>query len=131
MHATPEFIHYGTIALAVGVTSVSVGIGEGLTSITTLHAINIQPHARGDIARAAIIGMALIETAAILATVIAVMLLFSPRSLEPNYYLNLGEMGIAFAMCITGFVSGIVSALPARAACLAIARQPFFAQKIM
>lgn len=130
MNATPELIHYGTIAFAVGITSISVGIGEGLTGASALHAIDTQPHARGDIARTAIIGMALIETTAILGTVIAVLLTFSPRALEPNYYMNLAEMGIAFAICITGFVSGIASALPAQAACLAIARQPFFAQKI-
>lgn len=130
MQAASEFIHYGTIAFAVGATSISVGIGEGLASITALEAINTQPHARGDIARTAIIGMALIETAAILGTVVAVMLLFSARPLEPNYYTNLAELGIAFAMCITGFVTGIVSALPTRAACLAIARQPFYAQQI-
>jgi F-type H+-transporting ATPase subunit c len=130
MHATPEFIHFGTIAVVVGITSVSVGIGEALASTAALQAINTQPHARGDIARTAIIGMALVETAAILGTVIAVMLLFSQRPLEPNYYMNLAELGIAFAMGITGFISGIVSALPTRAACRAIARQPFFAQKI-
>lgn len=130
MYATPEFIHYGTIAFAVGVTSVSVGIGESLASLSALNAINIQPHARGEIARTAIIGMALVETAAILGVIIAVLLLFSARPAEPNFYSNLAEMGIAFALCITGFVSGLVSALPTRAACLAIARQPFFAQKI-
>lgn len=130
MYATPEIIHYGTIAFVVGITSVSVGIGEGLASTAALTAINTQPHARGDIARTAIIGMALIETAAILGTVIAVMLLFSQRPLESNYYMNIAELGIAFAMGITGFISGIVSALPTRAACRAIARQPFFSQKI-
>ncbi len=130
MQAASEFIHYGTIAFAVSVTSISVGIGEGLASFSALQAINTQPHARSDIARTAIIGMALIETAAILATVIAVMLLFSTRPLESNVYANLAEMGIAFAMCITGFITGIVSAFPTRAACNAIARQPFFAQKI-
>lgn len=130
MQAASEFIHYGTIAFAVSLTSISVGIGEGLASATALDAIDMQPHARVDIARTAIIGMAIIETAAILGTVIAVMLTFSPRPLESNMYMNLAELGIAFAMCITGFVSGIVSALPARAACLAIARQPFYSQKI-
>jgi len=130
MQATPEFFHYGTIAFAVGITSVSVGIGESLASTAALQAINTQPHVRSEIARTAIIGMALVETAAILGTVIAFMLLFSPRTLEPNYYMNLAELGIALAMSITGFVSGIVSALPTRAACLAIARQPFFSQKI-
>jgi F-type H+-transporting ATPase subunit c len=130
MQATAELIHYGTIAFVVGVTSVSVGFGEGLASITALEAINIQPHARGDIARTAIIGMALIETAAILATVIAVMLTFSPRSIESDIYQSLAEMGIGFALCISGLVSGIASAFPVRATCLAIARQPFFSQKI-
>src|SRR5436305_159731 len=112
MYATSEFIHYGTVAFAVGISSFSAGIGEGLASLSALNAINIQPHARGDIARTAIIGMALIETSAIFGTIIAVLLLFNTQPLETAFYAHMSELGIAFAMGITGFISGIACALP-------------------
>lgn len=131
MSALSEFIHYGTIALAVGINSVGVGIGEGLTSSSALDAINKQPEARGDIVRTAILGMALIETAAILGFVIAIILLIGTHNSAQSYYGGLAELGIAFAICLPGLVLGLASALPVRAACNSIARQPFFAQSII
>ncbi len=129
--ALPEFIHYGTIAFAVGINSVGVGIGEGMTSAAAIDAINKQPEARGEIVRTAILGMALIETAAILGAVIAIMLLLGTTNSIQPYYGGLAKLGIAFAICLSGLVLGFASALPARAACNAIARQPFFAQPIL
>jgi len=131
MYASAELVHYGTIALAVGINSIGVGIGEGLTSKAALEAINTQPSASGNITRAAILGMALIETAAIMGTVIAIMLLLGTKNNSDNFYAGLAELGIALAICLSGFVLGLVSALPAQAACHAIARQPFFAQPIV
>jgi len=43
----------------------------------------------------------------------------------------LSEIGIASAICLSGFVIGIVSAWPVQAACHAITRQPFFSQRIL
>lgn len=53
------------------------------------------------------------------------------ESIERTTYTGIATLGIALAICISGFVIGIVSAFPAQQACLAIARQPFFAQKIV
>ncbi|HRN78104.1 MAG TPA: ATP synthase F0 subunit C [Candidatus Dependentiae bacterium] len=130
-HPVSEFIHYSTIALTVGITSIGVGIGEGIASRAALDAMNTQPRASGNIMRAAILGMALIETAAIMGMVISIMLLLGTRTVASGFYADLAELGIAFAICISGMVLGFVSALPAREACFAIARQPFFAQHIM
>jgi len=130
MDSTTAFIHYSTIALAVGINSIGAGIGEGLTSSAALDAINIQPSARANITRTAILGMALIETAAILGVVVAMMLLIGATHATNSYYMGLAEIGIALSICLCGLVLGIVSSLPAQAACHAIARQPFFAQKI-
>lgn len=126
-----ELIHYGTIALSVAINSAGVGIGEGITSGAALDAINKQPAARNDIAKTAILGMALIETAAIMGTSISVIILLGQEQANLNYYGQLAELGIAFAVCLSGFAIGLVSALPAREACHAIARQPFFSQKIL
>jgi F-type H+-transporting ATPase subunit c len=123
-----DLIHYGTIGLTVGISSVGVGIGEGVTSGAALDAINLQPAARDEIAKAAILGMALIETAAIMSVSIAIILL---RSTPVSAYGHCAELGVMLAVCFSGLTIGLVSALPTREACYAIARQPFFSQKII
>ncbi len=131
MNEFAEFFHYSVISLTVGINSIGVGIGEGLTSKAALEAINRQPHARNDIMRAAILGMALIETAAIMGVFISIILLLGTKNAPQTFHANLAELGIAFAICLSGFVLGLVSAWPAQAACHAIARQPFFSQRIL
>lgn len=129
-HNYSDFFHYGTIALSVALTSLGVGIGEGIASQGALEAMNIQPNAKSDIARTAIIAMALIDTAAIIGITVALMLLFDVKHQAPNIYASVAELGIAFAIGISGLVLGLVSALPAQQTMFAIARQPFFSQQI-
>jgi F0F1-type ATP synthase membrane subunit c/vacuolar-type H+-ATPase subunit K len=129
MYDSSQFLHYATIASTIIANSISVGIGQGLTSFSAIQSINRQPQAKNDIIRVSIIGMTLIETVAILAVLIAIILIVN-TSEEATYYTHLSEIGIACALCLTGFVVGLVSALPAQAATHAIARQPHYAQKI-
>lgn len=131
MTGLSEFIHYGTIALTVGINSIGVGLGQGYTSKGALEAIDLQPSARNDIFRTALIGIALIETAAIMGIIIAIVLLGSTKPKPTSFYADIASIGIALAICTTGVVLGIASALPARAACFAIARQPFFTRRIV
>src|SRR4030095_1601021 len=130
MHHSSEFIHYGVIASSIAISSISVGLGEGLISWSAISAINRQPAARDDIMRVAIIGMTLVETVAILGLLIAILLLMYTNAYVTNHYAHDAEIGIACAMGITGLVIGLASALPAQAACNAVARQPFFAHRI-
>jgi F0F1-type ATP synthase membrane subunit c/vacuolar-type H+-ATPase subunit K len=130
MHHSSEFIHYGVIASSIAISSISVGLGEGLISWSAINAINRQPAARDDIMRVAIIGMTLVETVAILGLLIAILLLMYTNAYATNHYAHYAEIGIACAMGITGLVIGLASALPAQAACNAVARQPFFAHRI-
>lgn len=124
------FLHYGTIASVVAFNSLGVGIGEGLASGAAVDAINLQPQAKYEISNTAILGMALIETAAIMGVTIAFILLLG-RELPVNpLYAGIADLGIAVAIALPGLAIGIASALPARESCLAIARQPFFAQRI-
>ncbi len=102
-----------------------------MTSSTALDAINRQPNARMDITKAAILGLALIETSALMGTVFAFLLLLFTKQNVQTLYAGLAELGIALAICLPGLVLGIVSSFPAQAACIAIARQPFFSQKIL
>lgn len=126
-----EFIHYGTVALTVGLTALGVGIGQGTTSRAALGAMKRQPSARNDIFRTAILSLALIETAAVTGVFIAIILLTATKPKPTPFFADLSAIGIALAICATGLVLGIASALPAQAAFGAIARQPFFARRIM
>ena len=125
------FFHFGTIALVVALNSISVGIGEGLVSLAALKAISIQPSANDEIQRIFILGMALVETSAIIGLTVAIFML---RPIDPTLsnfsYMPYAEMGIASAICISGMVIGIASSFPAQYACLSVARQPFSSQKI-
>ena len=126
-----EFIHYATIALTVALNAVGVSIGQGLTSSWALKEVNTQPGARDDIIKTAILSMALIETSAVMGALVAVLLYISPQSACHNNYVCLAQIGIGLAVGVSGLTIGIASAFPARAACTAIARQPFSGQKIL
>jgi F-type H+-transporting ATPase subunit c len=125
------YIHYGTVALAVAINAIGVGLGQGITSTAAIEAINRQPSVRTDITKLAVLGMALIETAAVMGTFIAFLLLAQVNASATNFYGGLAELGIAFAICLPGLVLGLASSLPARAACFAVARQPFFVPQIL
>ncbi|MFC1841950.1 hypothetical protein ACFLYA_02680 [Candidatus Dependentiae bacterium] len=131
MTAIIEFLHYFSIAFVTGASSVAVGIGEGLVGLSAMKALNIQPQAKDDIQKLVILGMALVETAAIIGVSMAFIIIFGVSQADKTIYLALSELGIAFAIGISGFTIGIVSAMPAKAACLAIARQPFLGNKIL
>lgn len=124
-----ELLHYGTIALIVALNAIGVGIGQGITSKVAISAMDAQPSAHDDIRRVTFLGMALIETAAVMGSVVALMLLFG-QEVSHSLPVSIAQAGIACAMCFAGISTGILSALPAAAACRAIARQPFFEQKI-
>jgi F-type H+-transporting ATPase subunit c len=128
---TTFIFHYGTIALAVALNSVAVGLGEGMTSLAALKAMNLQPHAHSEISQISIIGMAIIETAAVAGLTLSFILLMPAQpGTTLTSYSHYAELGIAFAICISGSVVGIVSSFPAQYACYAVARQPFYMQKI-
>lgn len=122
------FLHYGTIASCIAITALGVGIGEGFTSQAAIDALEIQPNAKSDIAKVNILGAALVETAAIISSTMALIMLFSGQTI--NEYTGYASLGIAFAICLSGFFVGLLSAKPAQAAVLAVARQPFFSQQI-
>ncbi len=130
MYNSSEFLHYGAIATSIALSSISVGLGEGLISWSALKNIDRQPSAQNDIMRVAIIGMALVETVAVLGLLISILLLFYTDMSSDNIFSNYAELGIIAAMGTTGLVIGFASAAPAQAACYAVARQPFFAHRI-
>ncbi len=124
--------HYLACGITVILPALGVSIGQGITSLATVEALTLQPAARNEISQTFIIAMALIETAAILSFIVGLKLALagSHPELENAALIHYAELGIAAAMGISGCISGIMSAFPARQACLAVARQPFFTNKI-
>lgn len=132
MYELALLLHYGSISIVVALATLGAGIGGGLAGLAAMDAINIQPSAEAEITKTSIIGLALIETAAILSFILIILLLKSPIDPlnETAFYQSIAETGIACAVGIAGFIIGIVSALPIQQACYSIARQPFFGQNI-
>lgn len=126
-----EIFYTISIALPIVLAALGTGIGQGLIGIKSLQAINIQPHASAEINRISLIGMTITETSAILGLVVSILLLLE-TSIPVNYeYASYGKIGIALAIGLTGLIAGIASSLPAQAACLSVAQQPFFSNKIL
>jgi len=126
-----EFFHYGSIVSACALTALGASIGEGLIGKTAIQAMNQQPESRGEVAKTAILGMAITEASAIFGIVIALLVFFlSDRTADNILYSGLSHIGIAIAIGVTGLVIGIASALPAQEACMATARQPHFSPYI-
>jgi F0F1-type ATP synthase membrane subunit c/vacuolar-type H+-ATPase subunit K len=128
MSAFASILHYTSIVSIICLNTISAGLGAGIASISALQAINIQPRAQDKITRALIIGLALIETSVILASIIAILLF---RSHAPDTASGLAQLGIACAVGITGCAVATASSFPVKKACLSIARQPFFSQNVL
>lgn len=123
-----SLLHYGTAGLTIGLTALGVGIGQGIASSAAIKATNVQPSARNAISQGAILGLALIETAALIGLFMAGIIVAHTGTVE--FPQALAESGIVWAIGLPGFAVGILSGLPVQAASFAIARQPFSAQRI-
>ena len=126
-----ELLYQIGIALPVTLSAIGSGIGQGLIGKKALHALHTQPSAGNDISKICIIGIALTETTCIFGAVVSIMLLVDPTIMQDYYYATFGVIGIALAIGVSGFVVGIVSSLPAQAACQSLARQPFMNNKLL
>lgn len=125
------FLHYGSLALTMILSSLGVAIGQGRISVAALQAAFIQPRAQQQISKVFLLAMALTETAGILGLVIVILLFFNTHlPIENPSLISLAQAGTPFAIGLTGLSISIISALPAMEALLAIARQPFFGDKI-
>lgn len=115
-----------TILSALGV---SLGIGK--LGEKTLHALYEQPQAYKEILKSNIIGSALTETPSILGLVVSIMLIFHTGPIVDGFVTDMGIIGIGIAMGISGFFVGYLSSLPAQSTMISLARQPFFANKLL
>jgi len=112
-------------ALAVGISSVGAGIGEGFIAANASRSLMRQPKASDSLLRTMLIGQALTETGAIFALVVAMILLFGGMN-NPA-----GGWQMAASLLGAGLVIGLGSLGPELGngytggdACKGIGRQP-------
>lgn len=129
------FLHYLSIAIIAALTSLGVGIAAGYASITALAALNRAPNTYNEVSKIIIVGLAVIETGGILGLVMALLLLIGPSQdmlEQPEFlYTAIAQVGIAFALGVSGLAVALASATPAKQALLSLSRQPFFSSNIL
>jgi F0F1-type ATP synthase membrane subunit c/vacuolar-type H+-ATPase subunit K len=126
-----QVLNFATIILIIILPAIGTAIGQALASKSALRGMYVQPAAYNEIFRISILGMALMETAEIVGIALSVLLIIDPSIPASILSTGIARLGIAVALGISGFVIGIVSAWPTIQACRAVARQPFFAGKIL
>ncbi len=127
---TPEILHYLAVGLAVALGSIGTGIGQGIGAYSAIDALSRQKDGNDQVFRAMIIGLAFIESGVILALVITLITLFGGGA-TMTMPIAVAEIGIALAVGIAATAISIASSFALKSACQSIARQPFFAQKIL
>ena len=85
-------------------SGIGTSIGQGIINKNAMEGQNRQPSASGSISKIAIIGMAIVETAAIMGMVISILLLNNSKSCGNPFFDNLAVAGIALALGISGLV---------------------------
>ena len=124
-------LHWGPVVTVISMASLGAGFGGGIATISALDAITRSPRAHNSIARALVLGLALIETGAIIAMVTAVLLMRSSNTYDQQFQFDtIGRWGIALSLGICALSVGIASASAVSEAFKSIARQPFFAHKL-
>ncbi len=121
--------YYLILLILIALPAIGVSLGQGMVGRTMSTALDLQPGARAVLnSRVFIIGNALTETAAILATVVSLLVLFkaAPTTLEQSF----SFLGVFFAMTLPATIIGFLASLPVRETLIAAARQPLFAHKI-
>ncbi|MCL4361348.1 ATP synthase F0 subunit C [Candidatus Dependentiae bacterium] len=122
-----QFLHYLIAGTIVGLNALGAGIAQGKISRAAIKAMDIQPAAKDEISRCNFLALAIIETASVIGSLFAVLLIFSKPT---SIYSVIAEIAIAFSLGFIGFLVSTCSIRPAKIGLYAIARQPFLSKKI-
>ncbi len=125
-----QLVHYLAVALPVAFASIGTGIGQGIAGFGAIESLVRHNLGRDQSFRAMIIGLALTESAVVIALVVTIMTLFSGYS-QMTWPIALAELGMCFSIGSAALFSSIASSFAVKSACLSITRQPFSDQKII
>lgn len=120
-------IHYFSIGFSTVTTALAASISQAKFCQVTISSINRQPAIKSELSRSSLLGLAIIETSALLGFICSILLTFNNPT---NIYQAIAELGYSFAISIPGFIIAIASAMPAQASLIAISRQLFISKKI-
>jgi len=121
-------IHFLSIAFTAGLPIIGTAMGQATSARAAIKTLNEQPASRENVSKIIMISLALTETAALLATIVAIIVLLGGVHSLPE---AIAHLGIACALGIPGFAIGMAASQPIKNALAAVSRQPLFAQKIM
>jgi len=126
----PKLLHFISVAIAIILSGIGNGIGQGIAGLSAVKATSRQNTGGENVFRTMVLGLALIESGAILALVISLIMLFGhpPELNIPN---TLAELGMGLAIGLSAIAVSIASSFAVKSACESTARQPFFSQKIL
>ncbi len=127
---TPALLHYIAAGIGISLGAIGAGIGLGIAGSGVQGAMTRQPTGNMQSFRAMIIGLALIESGAIIALVTTLMTLFGGVE-GITWNIARAELGIGLAVGVAAAAISIASSSVVKATTQAIARQPFFAPKIL
>jgi len=127
---TPELLHHISVVLPLAVASVGTGLGQGIAAFGALESLMRQDLGKEQSFRAMVIGLALTESAVVIALVVTILTLFGIK-FEMNWAIAISELGIALAISFAAFFVSLASSFAVKSACISITRQPFAAQKIL
>ncbi|NBV40546.1 hypothetical protein EBR77_01765 [bacterium] len=128
---TIQIISYIAMILPTILSAIGVSLGIGKLGEKTVQALYEQPQAYKEILKSNIIGSALTETPSILGLVVSIVLIFHTGSVADPFVTQMGIIGIGIAMGVSGGIVGYLSSLPAQSTMTSLARQPFFANKLL
>ncbi len=127
---TPLFLYYMTAGATVFLSALGCGIGLGIAGLSITTSMMRQPAAMGPSFRALIIGLAFIESSAIIALVSTIISILSAQP-DMSWHQVIASIGGMLAVGIAAMVIGIASSFVVKATAASIARQPLLAQKLI
>ena len=125
-----QLIHYIAVASPIVFAAIGTGVGQGLAGFGALESLVRHNLGKDQSFRAMIIGLALTESALVIALVVTIMTLFSGYS-QITWPIALAELGMGFSIGSAALFASIASSFAVKSACVSITRQPFSDQKIM
>ena len=123
-----EMLHYGAAGLALCISAVGCGIGLGIAGQGMVESSLRQPMATAPIFSTMVIGLAILESGAIITLVATLMVLFG-KPVDLTDAQALAAAGGVLAVGVVSMTASIASGFIARATAQAIARVPIFAGK--
>ncbi len=124
-----DLLHYGAAAVALCLSAIGCGAGIGIAGQSVAEGTLRQPMAVTPVFNAMIIGLAIIESGAIITLVATLMALFGKRvdfTEAQAFAAAGGVLAVGIVSMIASFVSGFI----VRATAQSIARVPNFASQI-